>query len=262
MWDAATGQPVGEPLRHDDYVTAASFSPDGSRVVTASWDKTARVWDATTGQPVGEPLRHDDKVTAAFFSPDGSRVVTSSDDKTARVWDATTGQPVGEPLRHDGGVTAASFSPDGSRVLTASWDKTARVWDTVVGQADEAELLAELAEACSGYSISDAGAPVPLSDRADRLATLRRQALDAPAGMPTIASVARWLFEHPWYRTVSPLSRMTVADYIQGCLQSGAGDEARRAFPGHPMLRDDASTPPTRPPASRTRRASTSRSRT
>ena len=58
IWDAANGQPIGEPLRgHDGAVMSAAFSPDGKRIVTASADKTARVWDAATGQPIGEPLR-------------------------------------------------------------------------------------------------------------------------------------------------------------------------------------------------------------
>ena len=39
--------------------SSAQFSPDGQRVVTASWDKTARLWDAASGKPIGEPMKHD-----------------------------------------------------------------------------------------------------------------------------------------------------------------------------------------------------------
>ena len=81
-------------------VTAVAWSADGTRVVTASADKTARVWDARTGQAVGAPLQHQGVVQAVAFSADGTRVVTASDDKTARVWDARTGQAVGAPLQH------------------------------------------------------------------------------------------------------------------------------------------------------------------
>ena len=109
-------------LGHDDAVSSAAFSPDGTRIVTASYDKTARVWDAATGQPIGEPLKgHESAVMSAAFSPDGKRIVTASEDNTARVWDAATGQPIGEPLKgHDGAVFSAAFSPDGKRIVTAS----------------------------------------------------------------------------------------------------------------------------------------------
>ena len=134
MWDARTGAALGKPLRHEDGVTSAQFSPDSTRVVTTSGE-TARVWDARTGAALGEPLRHERVVRRAQFSPDGTRVVTASGDHTAQVWDARTGAALGEPLRHGDIVFSAQFSPDGTRVVTASGDKTARVWDARTGAA-------------------------------------------------------------------------------------------------------------------------------
>ena len=120
-------------MTHGEIVASAGFSPDGKRVVTASWDKTARVWDADTGKPVGEPMTHSDEVNSASFSPDGKRVVTASYDKTARVWDASSGAPIGPALEHDSSVTQGAFSPDSSRVATVSEDGTARVWNAASG---------------------------------------------------------------------------------------------------------------------------------
>ena len=84
-------------MRHEAGVRSASFSPDGTRVVTGSFDNTVRLWDAATGVPIGQPLRHDDGVRGASFSVDGYRVVTASRDGTARVWDAATGRPSANP---------------------------------------------------------------------------------------------------------------------------------------------------------------------
>jgi WD40 repeat protein/tRNA A-37 threonylcarbamoyl transferase component Bud32 len=119
---------------HDSFVLSASFSPDGTRIVTASNDKTARVWDAATGEEVAVLREHDSVVFSASFSPDGTRIVTASDDRTARVWDAATGEEVAVLRGHDSVVSSASFSPDGTRIVTASWDKTARVWDAATGE--------------------------------------------------------------------------------------------------------------------------------
>jgi hypothetical protein len=135
VWDAATGKALGEPLRHQGGVNSAQFSPDGSRIVTASHDNNAQVWGAATGKVLGEPLRHQGAVYSARFSPDGSRIVSTSNDKTAQVWDAATGKAMGEPMRHEDVVNSAQFSPDGSRIVTASWDYTAQVWDAATGKA-------------------------------------------------------------------------------------------------------------------------------
>jgi roadblock/LC7 domain-containing protein len=128
-WPVVTGA-----MKHGGWVSSAQFSADGQRVVTASWDQTARVWDAATGKTLSEPMKHDGAVWSAEFSADGQRVVTASSDKTARVWDAATGKALSEPMKHDGAVQSAEFSPDGQRVVTAS-NQTARVWDAATGKA-------------------------------------------------------------------------------------------------------------------------------
>jgi WD40 repeat protein len=68
-------------------VKSATFSPDGSRIVTASQDGTARIWDAGTGKEIAALHGHESAVVSAVFSPDGSRVLTASWDGTARIWD-------------------------------------------------------------------------------------------------------------------------------------------------------------------------------
>ncbi|MFN9994038.1 MAG: WD40 repeat domain-containing protein, partial [Phycisphaerales bacterium] len=74
---------------HEFVVTSAAFSPDGTRVVTASWDNTARGWDAQCGKELAILRGHEGEVTTATFSPDGTRVVTASLDGTARIWHST-----------------------------------------------------------------------------------------------------------------------------------------------------------------------------
>ncbi len=136
LWSefATDANPAREVLRHQNLVRSVDFSPDGTKVVTASFDKTARIWDAATGKPIGQPLQHGGFVLRAVFSPDGTKIVTASEDKTARIWNAATGKPIGEPLRHGGYVIDAVFSPDGTKIVTASADKTARIWDAATGK--------------------------------------------------------------------------------------------------------------------------------
>jgi hypothetical protein len=84
-----TGQPLGEPMRHDAEVRYAAFSADAQRVATASDDQTARVWDAHTAWPISEPLAHGSLVTFVAWSPDSQRLATASSDGAARIWDLT-----------------------------------------------------------------------------------------------------------------------------------------------------------------------------
>jgi WD40 repeat protein len=140
LWDLASGRKVGGPLAHNTFVMSARFSSDGTRVVTASQDKTAKIWNAENGELIGKPFVHDDKLMWAAFSPDGKRIATSAEDKRIRIWDAASGALVSE-WEYVTYIASGEFSPDGRHLLTWTMDDvTARIWDVEHGQPVGAPL--------------------------------------------------------------------------------------------------------------------------
>src|SRR5262249_41973899 len=116
----------------------ARFASDGTRVLTTSFDNTARLWDVKRGSEIAR-FRHDGRVWSAIFSPDGDKVLTASSDGTARLWNIPDGRELMRFVGHGGPyhrllVASAVFSPDAKLVLTASHDGTARLWDRATGQ--------------------------------------------------------------------------------------------------------------------------------
>jgi WD40 repeat protein len=71
---------------HSGALYGAAWSPDGTRIATASADKTAKLWDALTGQELLTLYGHTAVVGGVAFSPDGTRLATFSDDSTVRVY--------------------------------------------------------------------------------------------------------------------------------------------------------------------------------
>jgi WD40 repeat protein/uncharacterized caspase-like protein len=125
------------PIGHTDGVVYAQFSPDGSRVITASLDKTAKIWDAVTGALLADLKGHTDVINYSAFSPDGKKILTvsgaltrRSEDTVVKIWDAVNGKFLVN-LPHSTYIVSAQFSPDGKRIVTVARDKNAYVWDAL-----------------------------------------------------------------------------------------------------------------------------------
>ncbi len=84
--DIKTGRTQLVLLGHTGAVNVASFSPDGSYIVSASDDHTIKIWQAETGTTLVTLSDHLANVNTAFFSPNGTQIVSASDDTTIRVW--------------------------------------------------------------------------------------------------------------------------------------------------------------------------------
>lgn len=80
LWDVASGNVSSEPMTHDGLIHDVAFDRSGKRIVSASWDGTAKVWDVASKKLIRE-LPHKTAVWAARFNPAGDRLVTSCFDK-------------------------------------------------------------------------------------------------------------------------------------------------------------------------------------
>jgi len=125
--EASTGTILAELSGHTGEIKAAVFSPDETRIATASVDKTARIWNAATGKLLTECRGHEGSVVDVSFRADGKRIVTASDDGAARMWDAATGKTLAI-FAGRGRMIHAAFSDDGRRVIATSADGSAAAW--------------------------------------------------------------------------------------------------------------------------------------
>jgi WD40 repeat protein len=115
-------------------VWKAVFSPDATRLATASADGFVKVWDAQTGSEVLQFKADPSSVKSVAFSPDGKLLATAGEDGTSKVWDSRTGKELQPRLSTSGPgrpetVESVAFSPDGKLLATASADNSVKVWN-------------------------------------------------------------------------------------------------------------------------------------
>jgi WD40 repeat protein len=97
-----------------------AFNADGTRLVTADADGTARVWRWPDPRELVVLRGHTGPVTSAGFSHDGTKIVTSGADGTVRVWNARTGVLLTELDEEGDRVNSAAFGAEDRTVLSAS----------------------------------------------------------------------------------------------------------------------------------------------
>lgn len=145
---------------HEGEVYWLAWSPDSTRIATASQDRTVRVWDLFAGtkrtdvdttpvsrSPLKSILRsldehpptlvlrgHGSEVNCVTFSNDGRQLASASDDETIRIWQLDMPDHFLELKGHDCPVVALAYSPQTGMLI--SGDNLGRlfVWNPETGE--------------------------------------------------------------------------------------------------------------------------------
>ena len=138
VWDADSGAELAVFRKHEHDITSVAVTPDGRRVVSASWDDTVvQLADSEVPwRPVDAPWRPVEayRYGTNFVSVGNGALGLGIYHGSLRVWDVDNGRELAVLLGHEDWISSIAVTPDGQRVVSGGYrDLTVRVWDAETG---------------------------------------------------------------------------------------------------------------------------------
>ena len=133
VWSLSTGQRLLDPLKHDDWVVGAKFSPDGRLIATATWKRNSvRVYDSQNGHLlVDVPIQVNSALNQSLaWAIDGKQLFALSHDGNIHCLDPSRGTTLSKwPIHSSKNVTCIALEST-STLIAASADSSVSFWNT------------------------------------------------------------------------------------------------------------------------------------
>ncbi len=113
---------------HFEAVSIENFSPDGSKIITGSYDGRIRIWNAGTGVLEKVIQAHKAAIIGLSYNSAGTKIISTSEDSLVKMWDPNTGKEVFRLTGHNAPIFLAEDTKEGDRLLTACSNQNAYLW--------------------------------------------------------------------------------------------------------------------------------------
>lgn len=127
VYNAETGEETRRLYGHTDILTDITFTSDGRRIVSASWDKTVRIWDIQRGTESQSFTGFEDRIMSLSISPDDSfllisqgnigdnyQYVSASNNNNVWWWDMSNRDQLAVYRNYEDWHWAVDINPDGT----------------------------------------------------------------------------------------------------------------------------------------------------
>lgn len=112
---------------HMGSVRDVQFAPNSKKLLTSSWDNTAKLWDYEHFVLLETLTGHNDRLYKAAFSPHGDSVITTSSDGMAHLWNLTLKSNLRTYGTHSCHIQSLDISKKNKYIVTASRDSIVHI---------------------------------------------------------------------------------------------------------------------------------------
>ena len=131
-----SGKKISEISAHKDKIFGLSWSTDGFRILSGSYDGSIAVWDSKSGNLIKRLEGHKENVYRIRFFDQDSKIVSTGYDGKVRIWDVSSGKELKVFSKHTDAVYSADVTADGT-VVSADYTGKTFLWSTTRSEVKE-----------------------------------------------------------------------------------------------------------------------------